>query len=421
MIRLFISLYIAVVLGLFTINWSSEWLWRQLTPDNHNTLQSTLMLAKAIPGLIDGKQNKRTEFQQQTGLLLTFLSMSDVAWLTEQKQQLQLGDTVVTYNNQGQAMIYLKSPHDSLLYQLGPLPATSNENLKLKYLLLSVSYLLLAAFLALWARPIWRDLLQLKTMAEKISDGNLIIDAQVNNHSPTAIVVQTVHDMASRISRLLSEQKQLVNAVSHELRTPLSRLRFSLAIMENVQPQQVEEITTDLQEMENLVDEMLSYARIETLEQENSKSDVNISELLINLVEKHQRSTNKRLTLSLSDEQLSCCCNGFLIERASQNLISNAIKRANNDIVIKTEISNKQLFISVADDGCGIAEADKDNVFDAFTRLDESRNKSQDKQQGGFGLGLAIVKRIMEWHKGYCFVENSTLGGAKFTLVINIK
>lgn len=420
MIRLFISLYIAVVVGLFTINWGSEWLWRQLTPENHNGLQNTLLLTKALPLLVGVQQNKRIEFQQKTGITLKFLAIDDIAWLIEQKEQLNLGEAVVSYNNQGQPLIYLESPSDNLLYQLGPLPPTSTENSRLKYLLLSISYLLLAAFLALWARPVWRDILQLKAMAKKIANGNLTITTPVNKHSPTAIVVQTFHDMASRISRLLSEQKQLVNAVSHELRTPLSRLRFSLAIMENIHPQQVEEITTDLQEMENLVDEMLSYARIETLEQETSKANVNISELLLNLFEKHQRGTDKHLILSLPEQNITCWCNGFLIERACQNLISNAIRYANKDVMIKAELKNKQLFISVADDGCGIPLAEQSSVFDAFTRLDKSRDKSLDTQQSGFGLGLAIVKRIMDWHQGHCLVEDASLGGAKFTLIINV-
>jgi len=420
MIRLFFSLYIAVVVGLVSINWGTEWLWRHLTPEIDNTLASTLLLTKAIPALVNGQQEKRIEFQQQTGIALNFLLLDDIAWLSEQKRQLNLGDAIVTYNNQGQPLIYLQSTDNNLLYQIGPLPLNNTENLTLKYLLLSISYLLLAAFLALWARPIWRDIAQLKRMAKEIANGNLNVTTQVNKHSPTAIVVQTFHEMASRISRLLSEQKQLVNAVSHELRTPLSRLRFSLAIMENVQPQQVKEITTDLQEMENLVDEMLSYARIETLEQEASKTDVNISELLTNLIEKHQRSTSKQITLSLADKNMICCCNGFLIERASQNLLSNAIRYASNNIAITVAFKNNQLQITVEDDGCGISLADKDNVFNAFTRLDKSREKSSDNQQGGFGLGLAIVKRIMDWHKGNCIVEDSRLGGAKFTLIIEV-
>ncbi len=78
MIRLFISLYIAVVVGLFTINLGSEWLWRQLTPDTSNILKNTLMLTKAIPSLVNAQQDKRVEFQQQTGLALNFLFVDDI-------------------------------------------------------------------------------------------------------------------------------------------------------------------------------------------------------------------------------------------------------------------------------------------------------------------------------------------------------
>ena len=94
-------------------------------------------------------------------------------------------------------------------------------------------------------------------MAEKIKQGDLEVTHKVNNGSPTAIVVQTFVDMASQITRLISEQQQLVNAVSHELRTPLSRLKFSLAMMKNIETEQLNEITEDVQEMENLIDEML--------------------------------------------------------------------------------------------------------------------------------------------------------------------
>mgnify|MGYP000343768764 CR=1 FL=1 len=91
--------------------------------------------------------------------------------------------------------------------------------------LLFISYLILAAFIALWMWPIWRDLLQLKIMAKQISQGNLNVLTQVNKRSPTAVVVNTFQQMAKRITRLLSEQTQLVNAVSHELRTPLYSIR----------------------------------------------------------------------------------------------------------------------------------------------------------------------------------------------------
>jgi two-component system sensor histidine kinase RstB len=69
--------------------------------------------------------------------------------------------------------------------------------------------------------------------------------------------------------------------------------------------------------------------------------------------------------------------------------------------------------MTVEDDGNGIPEAERDTVFKAFTRIDDSRNR----ETGGYGLGLAIVARIAELHGGNASVESSAeLGGAKFVL-----
>ena len=430
MLRLFVSLYLAVVLGLLTINWISETLWLYLSQhvntasSSHNKttlptqfipteLTHTLALAKSLPVLIQGDEQKRDLFEQQTDIELTFFSENDIAWLPDQKALLQQGEPLITYNHQEQWVIYIKSAQDQRIYQLGPLVKPSNDQPYLKYLIFVISYLLLAAFLALWTRPIWTDLLKLKNMAEKITLGDLEVSQKVNIGSPTAIVVQTFIDMASRITRLIAEQQQLVNAVSHELRTPLSRLRFSLAMMKNIDAEQLSDINKDVQEMENLIDEMLGYARIESISQSLHKSNVNMSELLFHQVDKQQRATKKTLTLVVEDD-LYFHCHGSLIERACQNLITNAVRYAQAQVVIGATIEDEQLVITVSDDGSGIAAEDQEHIFNPFTRINKSRNK----KDGGFGLGLAIVKRIVDLHQGQCSVESSSLGGCKFIIRI---
>ncbi|MCJ8319060.1 MAG: ATP-binding protein [Colwellia sp.] len=416
MIKLFISLYLAVVIGLLSINCGSELLWLSLNDDNNQSdFQHVVKLAKGLPSLIQNKPDHINRFIQDTGLLLSVIQLEDISWLKTQEQKLLQGEIVINYNNEDQAMLYVKSPENNTVYQLQLSENKSVNNNGLKYFILTISYLFLAAFIALWTRPIWRDLLKLKQMANHITAGNLEVACTINKRSPTAVVVQTFQDMANRITRLLSEQTQLVNAVSHELRTPLSRLRFSLAVMNKENAKQVEDITQDVQEMESLIEEMLNYSRIETLEQDNSKTKVNISELLFNQVEKQQRSTNQTLKLT-NTIQIDCVCNGHLIERAIQNLITNAIRYSKQVVEITSFIKDNKVVISVSDDGSGIDEQDSENIFKAFTRLDKSRNK----HQGGFGLGLAIVKRIMDWHNGSCTIEKSPLGGAKFSLIFNI-
>ncbi len=417
MLKLFISLYLAVVIGLLTINWASELLWLSLSnEDNHTDFQHVIKLAKALPSLIENKPSQINRFTQDTGLSLSIIQLEDIAWLTTQKQRLLQREIVINYNSEDQALFYVKSSENNSVYQLGPFEHKPQKDNGLKYFILTISYLLLAAFIALWTRPIWRDLLKLKQMANHIAAGNLEVACVINKRSPTAVVVQTFQDMASRITRLLSEQTQLVNAVSHELRTPLSRLQFSLAVMKKENVKQVQQISQDVQEMENLIEEMLNYSRIETLEQENSKTMVNISELLTNQIEKQQRSTHKTLKLKTTT-QIDCICNGHLLERAIQNLITNAIRYAEHMILITAFIEDNNIVISVCDDGCGIHEQDNEKIFNAFTRLDRSRNK----HHGGFGLGLAIVKRVMDWHNGSCTIEKSSLGGSSFSLRLNTK
>lgn len=431
MFRLFISLYFAVVFGLFTINWISETLWEyfsQRITISANTPQSpslptqfiptelihTVALAKSLPVLIKMDESKRQLFEQQTSIDLLFFAEDEIEWLEEQKVLLQQGEPLVTYNQQGQWVIYIKAEQGQNIYQLGPLATPSNEKPYVKYFILALSYLLLAAFLALWTRPIWGDLLQLKKMAEKISLGDLEVKQKVNKGSPTAVVVQTFVDMASRITSLIAEQKQLVNAVSHELRTPLSRLRFSLAMIDGVAPEKIAEINKDVQEMESLIDEMLGYARIESISQSLDKSNVNISELLFNHIDKQKRSTDKELVLTI-ERDLYFYCHGSLLERACQNLITNAVRYAKNKVIINAHIEGDMLEIIVCDDGCGILKNDQDKIFKPFTRINKSRNK----KDGGFGLGLAIVKRVVDLHHGHCHIESSSYGGCKFVMRIN--
>ena len=77
-------------------------------------------------------------------------------------------------------------------------------------------------------------------------------------------------------------------------------------------------------------------------------------------------------------------------------------------------MEDEQLLVIVEDDGKGIADKDKAQLFLPFYKLDKSRNKNK----GGFGLGLAITHRIVDLHKGRCDISQSQLGGAQFSLSI---
>jgi two-component system OmpR family sensor kinase len=411
MLRLFISLYLVIIVGIAFINWGSEYLWFKMNDPINHELTSVKQLATGLTHLINNKQ-QLAQVQQATDLAIIEIPINNIAWLDEQLRVLEQGQAVVNYDSNDQALIYVKSHSLQSVYQIGPLVQTET-NERVQYFLLVISYLFLAGIIAFWTRPIWRDLQHLSTMVAKINNNEFTLGKTVNYRSPISPIVKTINHMALKINRLLSEQKQLVNAVSHELRTPLSRLRFSIALIDSLEEKQQEDLNQDISEIENLVDEMLGYSRLEHIAQHQKKMQINVSELLHNQIEKLQRGSHIRLVSNI-DESILCQCYGDLLERASQNLITNAIRYARSEVIVSASISSTNLIIKVEDDGCGIQPEDRADLFKPFTRVDKSR----DKQKGGYGLGLAIVKKAIDWHNGQCFIEDATQGGALFILRI---
>ena len=187
-------------------------------------------------------------------------------------------------------------------------------------------------------------------------------------------------------------------------------------MLDNTTDEQRGEMSQDLTEMSMLIDEMLSYARLENLDTQTSKIEVNMIALLQHTVEKFNRSSTITINCNLPPN-CSFFGNEKMLERAIQNLLSNALRYAQQQVNIMLSYDDQQLILAVEDDGEGIEETEKNKVFDAFYRIDKSRNK----ELGGFGLGLAIVNRICQWHSGYCRLDDSALGGCRFSLFLPIK
>jgi len=412
---------------LLSINWLSEQLWQQfVAPENSASHQLHYLekVIKVLPILLNETPKPKnfivTELSKELNVPISVVSMNEFAWFEEQKEQLLSGKVIRNYDKQDNIIFYVRSLANNSVYQLGPFKQDTlleSHYQNLKWLFLFASHLLLAGIIALWARPLWRDLKQLNYMAGEIADGKLDVTIYGNKRSPIKQIVSTFQDMAHRVIRLLSDQKQLVNAVSHELRTPLSRLRFSLAMLEGANENQRADMIQDVGEIETLIDEMLSYARLENVNQGIKKSSVDLTALITNQVNKLSRSGDLIIEWK-KPESLYYYCNEHLLERAIQNLSTNALRYAKYKVIISLELTLNGIKISVEDDGEGIAEQDRDKIFEPFFRLESHRNRDQNQEKGGYGLGLAIVQRICEWHKASCILSDSTLGGCHFTIYL---
>jgi signal transduction histidine kinase len=226
--------------------------------------------------------------------------------------------------------------------------------------------------------------------------------------------------MADRIEYLVSAHRDLTNAVSHELRTPLARFKFSLEILarsndETKRQQYLNNMKADVAELEQLIDEMLSYARL---------SEQN---LLMRLVDVDLRQWLQQELTAYANEPVRVTCsfaiqpsnadyrstfNPELMARALHNVVRNGLRYARSIINVHAQLNSASVTIRICDDGPGIPADMHEKIFEPFSRLETSR----DKASGGYGLGLAIAARILQRHQGKVSVTNCEPNGTCFTL-----
>ncbi|WDE04257.1 two-component sensor histidine kinase [Thalassomonas viridans] len=223
----------------------------------------------------------------------------------------------------------------------------------------------------------------------------------------------TVNTMAQRIHKLIDAQTEMIGAISHELRSPVTRIRFRTAAIEDLQnpvlSKQVSGIEKDLDELESLIDEVLTFSKLKQDLPDLDLESISAGEFFAQLDHKLKIS-NPDITVTYPANT----CGTFFadrryLHRAIENLINNALKYATDKVEIGYDFCGQQQKIWVSDNGPGIPEKDRHSIFEPFKRLDASR----DRQSGGYGLGLAIVKQIAHWHTGEIHVADNCSGGAK--------
>ena len=225
--------------------------------------------------------------------------------------------------------------------------------------------------------------------------------------------------MTEHIRRLIESQRELTRAVSHELRTPVARIRFGVDMLadtddEDSRMMQRDYIDQDIEALNLLIDEMLTYAKLEEGSPKLEFEPVNLHDLVAQIV-RETNALGKPVTVIADDVDSNAVAwaDRRYLHRVLQNLAGNATRYAESKIIVSASIQKNGAMIRVEDDGQGIPEKDREKVFIPFTRLDDSRTRAS----GGYGLGLSIVSRIAFWFNGEMTVDASPeLGGARFTM-----
>lgn len=211
--------------------------------------------------------------------------------------------------------------------------------------------------------------------------------------------------MKNRILRYLSERTSMLAGVSHDLRTPLTRMKLQLSMMP--QDEMTVDLLSDVTEMEQMLNAYLAFARGEGKEEPQK---ISLDALLLQLVEKQRKSGQK---IDYHSEE-TICISGRLndITRAISNILTNANRYASRTNV-SLGIRNQTAQIIIDDNGPGIPENKRQDVFKAFYRIEASRNK----ETGGIGLGMTITRDIVLSHGGEIELLKSPMGGLRVVIL----
>lgn len=291
-----------------------------------------------------------------------------------------------------------------------------------------IALVILTLFSLILARKLQQPLNRLKEASRRLAQGEFNVNVVTELQSKTIEfneLAQDFDEMSRQIHGLAEKQKRLIRDVSHELRTPLARQNLALHLLKHKVSDKelalVARVEREVEEMDNLVAEILTFSQLENARYEVSLKPICLESYISSQVEQSQLelSNTQKLSFWSGDETQQVIADERLVVRCLRNLLSNSMKYAGDEALIDvftfavSEEDGEYMAIAVQDNGKGIAENQLDLIFQPFTRIESSR----DKKTGGYGLGLAIVKQSMDLMKGKVRAQNRKNGGLHIELL----
>lgn len=254
----------------------------------------------------------------------------------------------------------------------------------------------------------------------------------------------TMNEMLNRLEAASTKQRSFVSDASHELRSPIATIQALAEVADGILDHpdhpdhtaggacaaKLAELTgligSEVRRLDNLVEDLLALARLDeaaTGARRPTITDVDLDELCLAEVERLRtapaaaRGGHDELHVTYGDVGPARVRGSRRqLERLIRNLVDNAARHSNGQISIGSQLNRDgTATVVVCDNGAGVPEELRDQIFDRFSRLDEGRSRDA----GGSGIGLALVRAVTEAHNGTVTVDRCPhLGGARFTVTL---
>lgn len=268
--------------------------------------------------------------------------------------------------------------------------------------------LILFAVATLFMRNQVSPIRRLATAAENFGKGRDTPNFKPSGATEVRQAASAFMAMRNRLERQIQQRTDMLSGVSHDLRTPLTRMKLQLAMLNT--NTEIDELNSDVAAMESMIEGYLNFARGEGTEER----EVIDAGALLEEVAHNARRNGAHITLHI-DEPVELPLARAAMRRCLTNLADNAARHAEK-IKMGLHRNGSVLEITVDDDGPGIPEDMRDEVFRPFFRLDESRNM----ETGGTGLGLSIAQDIINAHGGEISLSDSSAGGLRVLIRVPI-
>lgn len=373
----------------------------------------------------------RVRVQQPDGRVTEYYTRHTKDFLTDTLNTWPLFSNVQYQRGQG-VYYHMQTVQQKLGWRTTYSVWLSLNNMIELFKLLLVMMLIVTAFgvivgtwaTSLLARRLNQPLVALTAATKTITDQP---DANYHERLPVPEEPEEIRELSQEFNRLLhslNEQvirdNQFVSDASHELRTPLTAIRGHVSLLRRhgtahpeLIPESLAVIDDESMKMQRLIESLLALSRMDHAQIQVAEIDV--AGLARRVVTRFQGQSRQQLKVAMPP-RLMVMANAESVEHALLALLSNANKYApaNSVVTISGSQHQGQVALSVADEGPGIPDAEKEHVFDRFYRLDSSRSKAI----SGTGLGLAITRRLITLSGGTIRVADNQPRGSRFIITL---
>lgn len=219
--------------------------------------------------------------------------------------------------------------------------------------------------------------------------------------------------MKDRIKKYIENRTEMLTGISHDLRTPLTRMKIEIELLKN--KEDIEPILEDIHDMEKMIESYINFAKTDTDEKTQKQDFKDMISKIIN------KFSNNKKNISIyfdkekyANQEFNANIKPTAINRSLTNIISNSMRYAYKTIRLTLEQTQKDIIITIDDDGPGIPKEKRENMFKPFVREETSRNQ----KTGGIGLGLTITQQIILSHGGDIELLDSPLSGLRVKITL---